>query len=212
MAPNARHMALTLLAAALSLLSLAGNVSAQAPTGNGTETLPSAAAAAVPPGSHPQPRLADFTWLAGQWQGSWGPRTAVEAWTPPAGDVMLGSFQLSENGKTLVLELFTLTEEAGKVKLYIRHFTPSLAAWEKQDPSALELLSADSKTAVFENPIDGEPKVVTLVRIDSDNYVSRSELGPAQGDPQITEIAYHRQTNGSQPKHDKQKRKPPQSP
>jgi Domain of unknown function (DUF6265) len=211
MAINTRHI-LMLLAAALSLLSLAVSVSAQAPAGNGTETLPSAAAAAVPPGGHPASRLEDFTWLAGLWQGSWGPRTAVQAWTPPTAEVMLGSFQLSENGKTLVLELFTLTEDGDKIRLHIRHFTPSLAAWEKKDPAALDLLSADSKTAVFENPTDGEPKVVTLVRLDSDTYVSRFELAAGKGDPQITEIVYHRQANGSQPKHDKQKGKRQQSP
>jgi Domain of unknown function (DUF6265) len=197
------------MSAALGLLSFgAASASAQSPASAGREKLPSSAATAVPASPHPTARLADFAWLAGQWQGTWGPRIAVEAWTPPTSDTMLGSFQLSENGKTLVLEVFTLTEDAGKIKLYIRHFTPLLAAWEKQNPAALDLLSADSKTAVFDNPANGEPKVVTIVRLDSDTYVSRFEVAAGKGDPQITEIVYHRQVNGPPSKRSKNKSRP----
>src|SRR5579864_3885212 len=61
---------------------------------------------AQPPTGAQGPQLADFAWLAGTWQGSWGPRTAEQAWALPASGVMTGVVQISENGKSLVTELF----------------------------------------------------------------------------------------------------------
>jgi hypothetical protein len=127
---------------------------------------------------------------------------------PPQAGVMLGSFQLSENGKTLVLELLSLTEDNGTLKLHIRHFTPSLATWEKQDPVALNLQSADATTATFENPAEGEPRTATFTRLDADTYVSRFELTSEKSDPHITQIVYHRQTVSSPPVRSKHKPKP----
>ncbi len=206
------HQPLTLaLAAMLAVLSLAVGAPAQEPIGPATQTLPSSAVAAVSPlpgAPRPQPALADFAWLAGEWHGNWGPRLAVEAWTPPHAGVMLGSFQLSENGKTLVLELLSLTETDGTLKLHIRHFTPSLVTWEKQDPIALDLQRADATTAIFENPADGEPKIATFTRLDADTYASRFELTSEKSDPHITQIVYHRQIASPPPTRDKHKPKP----
>lgn len=209
MASDSHQPALAAFAAMLFLLSFAA-ASAQEPTVAGTQTLPSSAASAIsaiPPGPLLQPTLADFAWLAGEWHGTWGPRLALEAWTPPHAGAMLCSFQLSENGKTLVVELLTLTEDAGTLKLHIRHFTPSLVAWEKQDPVALNLQSADTKTVVFENPADGEPKTATFTRLDANTYASRFELTSQKGDPEITEIVYHRQPAIQPPQHGKHKNK-----
>ncbi len=113
---------------------------------------------------------------------------------------MLGSFQLTEGGKTLVLEFFTLTEEPDGIKLYLRHFTPSLTPWEKTGPTVLNLLSADTKSVVFLNPANGQPKQDVLTRIDADTYISRSIIVPDKGDAQVTEITYHRLYQGPPPK------------
>ena len=141
----------------------------------------------------PKAALADFAWLAGRWQGAWGQRVAQQVWTAPNAGVMLGVFQLAENDKTLVLELFTVVDESDGMKFHLRHFTPSLAAWEKSGPTIMNLASADAKTIVFENPLDGQPKRTIFTRIDADTYVSRSEVIPEKGDLQVTEITYHRQ-------------------
>lgn len=211
MARNAYQPPKVALAAALVLLSFAAGAPGQEPIDSATQTLPSSAAAAASPfpsAPRPRPALADFAWLAGEWRGTWGPRLAVEAWTPPHAGVMLGSFQLSENGKTLVLELLSLTENDGTLKLHIRHFTPSLAAWEKQDPVTLNLQHADATIAIFANPADSEPKTATFTRLDADTYVSRFELTSEKSDPHITQIVYHRQTSASPPTRSKHKPKP----
>jgi len=210
MASDAHRPAVVALAAMLILLSFAAAASGQEPTGTDTRTLPSSAASAVsavPSGPLLHPTLADFAWLAGEWHGTWGPRLALEAWTPPRAGAMLGSFQLSENGKTLVVELFTLTEEDGMLKLHIRHFTPSLLAWEKEGPVALNLKSVNPTTAIFENHADGEPKTATFTRQGADSYVSRFDLASEKGDAHITEIVYHRETASAPSKQPKQKHK-----
>jgi hypothetical protein len=112
---------------------------------------------------------------------------------------MLGTFQVAESDKTLVIELFTLSETPDGVELRIRHFTPYLVPWEKDVPAVLNLTSADAKLAVFENPSNGEPKMQTFRRLDADSYVSRSEVTLQEGDPQIAEIKFKRTRLASAP-------------
>lgn len=191
--------------ASVALLMLGAIPSAmfgQHPTGAGTQSvLTSPADGAARPASDdvsntapaPKVALADLAWLAGRWQGSWGPRVAQQVWTAPKAGVMMGTFQLAENDKTLVLELFTVVEGSDGIKFHLRHFTPSLVAWEKPGPTVLNLESADAKSIVFENPLDGQPKRTIIRRVDADTYISRSEVVPEKGDVQVTEITYHRQ-------------------
>lgn len=137
--------------------------------------------------------LADFAWLSGRWLGKWGPRVAEQVWTPARAGMMLGAFRIVESDKTLVIELLALTETTNGIDYRIRHFTPDLAPWEKSGSRVLHLVSMDGKRIVFENPIDGQPKHSILDRIDDDTFVLRSEIVPAQSDPQVVEITFHRQ-------------------
>jgi len=106
---------------------------------------------------------------------------------------MEGMFRLIEADKTLVIEFFTLVQKPDGISFYFRHFTPSLAPWEKSDSTLLNLTSINEKRSVFENPVNGMPKSSSLIRIDADTYVSHSELVPETGDPQVIEITYKRQ-------------------
>ena len=120
---------------------------------------------------------------------------------PAKSGTMVGTFQLAENRDTLVIELYTLVEKPDGIEFYFRHFTPALVPWEKSDPTILKLASADSKTIVFENPVNGQPKRAVIRRIDADTYVSRSEIVPDKGDTQIVEITYHRQKAAATSRH-----------
>jgi Domain of unknown function (DUF6265) len=190
-----RSATLAVAGVSLLLLVIPEKVAGQQPTGAGTQTGP-APMIGLPPARASRTTLADFAWLAGRWQGVWGPRIVQQVWIPPKAGVMLGTSQITENDKTLVIELFSLIEKPEGVELHLRHFTPSLAAWEKAGPAVLRFASADSKTTVFENQRDGEPKRVVIQRINSDTYVSRSEIVPERGDMQVTEITYRRQKDG----------------
>ncbi len=155
----------------------------------------------APAAVQPKPTLNDFAWLAGRWQGAWGPRVAQQVWMPPKGGVMSGTFQEVENDSTLVIELFTLVQKPDGIKLYFRHFTPTLAPWETSTPTVLNLTSSTPKAIEFDNPVDGEPKRAVIRKIDADTYISRSEIVPEKGDTQIIEITYHRQKAIAPAKH-----------
>jgi len=136
--------------------------------------------------------VADLSWLEGRWRGEWGPRQAEQIWTSPKGGAMAGILRVIEDDKTLVIELFTLVDKPQGIELHFRHFTPSLVPWEPSDAGFLRLMVIDPQRAVFENPVNGVPKRVTWVRLGGDSFLSRSEIVPDKGDPEVIEITYHR--------------------
>ena len=215
----------------LCLFVLAGRANAQHPTASKTETdsknsntsvsIPddSAATAATTTASSATqqahsasvstPTLAQFNWLAGQWRGDWGSRVAEQTWLEPKAGEIAGLFRVIEGEKTLVLEIFSLVEKPDGIQFYLRHLTPELLPWEKSDATVLKLESLDGTKATFVNPLNGEPKHTILTRLDADTYTSRSEIEPADGEPQVIEITFHRQKpqaapasagNGGRPK------------
>ena len=152
--------------------------------------------------------LSEFGWLDGKWQGNWGPRVAEQVWMGPRAGEMPGFFRLAENDKTLVLELFSLFETADGIELRLRHFTPSLVPWEQSSMAILKLAAADAKQAVFENGSGGQPGRLTLIRIDADTYVSRTEITSTSENKQITEIRYHKVKSPLEEAPSQKKKKP----
>jgi len=137
--------------------------------------------------------LAEFAWLEGHWHGEWGPRTAEQIWTAPKAGLMLGTFRLVEDNKTLLIEVYTLLQKPDGIEFRFRHFTPDLAPWEKSDATLLTLESFNGTRFVFANSANGEPKRAVFTRLNQDTYMSRFELLPASGEMQVVEITYHRQ-------------------
>jgi hypothetical protein len=184
---------------ATGLLSIPGRLVAHAPqTGHSQSSLarPAASNAAEQPRTPSDisaAALSDFAWLEGRWRGEWGPRIAEQAWLSPKAGAMEGLFRVIEADKTLVLELFTLEQKPDGISLYFRHFTPALAPWEKSEATVLNLASVENKKFTFENPVNGMPKLAAFTQMDADTYVSRSEIVPETGDPQVIEITYKRQ-------------------
>src|ERR1700686_3843125 len=87
---RAARSALVMLLASLAFAALSVNAPAQGANGGGTasalpENSASAPAPSPAPSAAPLPKatLADFAWLAGRWQGVWGPRIAQQVWMPP---------------------------------------------------------------------------------------------------------------------------------
>jgi hypothetical protein len=191
--------ALLALGAAPKLVAARGRMHARIQSGAGAKTgsTPGAAATGVGVGGAQVsasiiPTVADLRWLEGTWRGEWGPRVAEQVWMAPQAGVMTGTFSLMETDKVLVIELFSILQTAGGVGFNIRHFTPELNAWEKGDPTRLTLASFDNKTFEFDNAVDGKPKKFIFTRTDADTFVSRAEIVPDTGEPQVIEITYHR--------------------
>jgi hypothetical protein len=193
---------------------LVGRVRAQQRTGDSTEpdaesssasaSTPAGSAAATPKTatssplqahstSVPAPTLVQFNWLEGHWRGEWGSRIAEQTWLEPKAGEIAGLFRLVEREKILVLEIFSLVEKPEGIRFYLRHLTSELLPWEKSDATMLKLESVDATKATFVNPLNGEPKRAIFTRLDPDTYTARSEIEPADGEPQVIEITFHRQ-------------------
>ncbi|HEY0701836.1 MAG TPA: DUF6265 family protein [Candidatus Acidoferrales bacterium] len=175
----------------------ARNLEAQTAPARGFDQAPSAAvnqsAASLAVTDPTLAKLSDLGWLEGRWRGEWGPRMAEQVWFSPKAGAMEGMFRVIEGDKTLVIEYFTLVQKPDGIALYIRHFTPTLAAWEKSDATVLNLATTDGKKFEFQNAVNGMPKVSSLTKVDADTYVAHSEIVPETGEPQIVEISYKRQ-------------------
>ena len=139
------------------------------------------------------PTLDQFSWLEGRWRGVWGSRVAEQTWLEPKAGEIAGLFRVIEREKTLVLEVFSFVEKPEGIQFYLRHLTPELLPWEKSDATALKLASVDGTKITFVNPVNGEPKRLIFTRVDADTYIQRSEIEPAEGEPQVIEITFHRQ-------------------
>jgi uncharacterized protein DUF6265 len=138
--------------------------------------------------------LTEFSWLEGKWLGNWGPRVAEQVWMEPRAGEMTGLFRVTENDKTLVLELYSLLETSGGIEMRLRHFTSTLVPWEQSPISVLRLASVYSleKAAAFENTGAGQPSRLTLIRVDADTYLLRTEIAAGGDGKQVTQIRFHR--------------------
>jgi Domain of unknown function (DUF6265) len=183
---------LWLLLAAIAAAALPGAYLRAAPIAKPS----SASSQNKPIGRSPAPaqtvELTDFSWLAGTWQGTWGPRTVEQAWTFPASAAMSGTMQITERGKSFVTEIFVVLQDDSSIELKTRHFTANLTPWEKTEPSVLTFSSEDKDGLAFVNSSGGEPKRIVFKRLDADHYVFRSEVAPGEDNAQITEIVFHR--------------------
>ncbi len=137
--------------------------------------------------------LSQFAWLAGHWQGQWGPRLAQQVWMPAQSGTMVGVFQVSDNTQTQVVELYTIVSTTHGIELRIRRFTALLTPWEKSGPALLDLKKVDPKSILFENAKDGQPKSWLMTRTGPDTFVQKFEIVPEKGQQQVAEIVYHRQ-------------------
>lgn len=139
------------------------------------------------------PTLDQFSWLEGRWRGEWGSRAAEQTWLEPKAGEIAGLFRVIEREKMLVLEVFSFVENPEGILFYLRHLTPELLPWEKSDATVLKLESVEGTKATFVNPVNGEPKRLVFTQVDADTYTQRSEIEPAEGEPQVIEITFHRQ-------------------
>ncbi len=182
----------------LALFALLFGASAPARQQSGAISEPAFPPAPIKAPENPAPavqpiNLSDLSWLQGQWTGAWGPRTATQTWSAPKAGTILGTLQIVADNETTVVEFVTMSQTPKGVIYRLLHFTPSLALWEKGGPSVLSLMSSDTRKFVFQNQGDTQPQQIVLSRVDPDTYVDRSEIVADSGDPQITEITFHRQ-------------------
>ena len=136
--------------------------------------------------------LADFSWLAGRWEGHLGPTTAEQQWMAPRNGTMQGFFRLTDAEKTIVIELFTIRETPSGIEFYFRHFSPELKPWEEKEAYHLNLTKSDGGVFRFDNSVVNQLKDAILTRVDGDSYISHGDITDADGKPKAIEVTYHR--------------------
>ncbi|MFQ5694735.1 MAG: DUF6265 family protein [Terriglobia bacterium] len=141
----------------------------------------------------PKATIDDFAWLAGRWEGRLpgGPRLE-QVWTEPLAGHMLGMFRLLDQGKVVLLEIFSLYETPEGLKFYVRHFNPSLVPGEKGDAILLRLASYGGERYLFENPVHNRPKNAAFMRTGRDGFLARSEIIGDDGQMQVIEANWWR--------------------
>jgi hypothetical protein len=139
-----RHRLRAVVAASLCVLCLPNLASAQSQQTANTLKLDEGA-------PRPKATLADIGLLVGHWQGPFLGATAEEIWLPVAGGSMLGVYRLYQEGKVVLYEIMTATEEEGSVSMKIKHFHPDLKGWEEKDQSVtFRFIKASADTIWFE--------------------------------------------------------------
>lgn len=142
--------------------------------------------------------LADFAWLAGRWEGKFGttgsdkPMIAEQEWMAPKNGTMQGFFRLTDNEKTIVIELFTIRETTSGIVFYFRHFSPELKPLEETEAYHLNLTKSDGNEFRFDNPVVNQLKDAILTHHADDSYTSHGDITGADGKPAVIEVTYHR--------------------
>ncbi len=115
------------------------------------------------PGMKPVPAVTQLAWMAGAWTSDQGDSRGESHWMPPRDGVMVGMFRLNGGGKTLWVELLTITQGKTGPVLRIRHFDPQLKAWEKEKtPLTYTAAKITEGHVIFTNP-DGDVRRLEFV-------------------------------------------------
>ncbi len=84
-------------------------------------------------GAEPSAKITDFSFLTGHWKAAVWEGVGEEIWSPASGGNMMGMFRFQKQDKLAFTEFLTLDETAFGVVLQMRHFYPTLKAWEDKD-------------------------------------------------------------------------------
>lgn len=87
--------------------------------------------AAGAPGS--KATVEDMAWLAGRWTGDGLGGSTEEIWSEPLAGVMVGTFRLIRDGKTVFYEFLTLGVTGQGLSMRLKHFNPDMTGWEEKD-------------------------------------------------------------------------------
>jgi hypothetical protein len=105
--------------------------------------LAAAAGAQVPQTEHTVRRAPDaktpeagvevMSWLAGRWAGDGLGGRTEEVWSPPDAGVMMGTFRLIREDKTVFYEFLTIGPTEKGLSMRLKHFNPDFVGWEEKD-------------------------------------------------------------------------------
>lgn len=122
-------------------------------------------------GSTQAPSLADLAWIGGRWGMSNDHVTIEEAWTAPAGGMMLGVERTISHKNNKVVEFeFLRIEERADGTYYV-------AQPNGQSPTDFKLVRGSASEAVFENRKHDFPKRITYLKNSDDSITASVDDG-----------------------------------
>lgn len=122
--------------------------------------------------------LDGLAFMAGCWEGPAEGGTVEERYTPPAGDVILGTTRYLRDGRVTGYEFMLIEREGGRVLLI-----PYPGGRRSED--AFTLTVADGRRAVFEAPEHDFPRRIAYAAAEGDSLVARIDGG--EGSEQAAE-------------------------
>lgn len=140
--------------------------------------------------------LDQFAWMEGAWVGDLDigrgiAKADVHYFAPEAGSIS-GSFRLTFEGETLVLELASIVANEDEIEFRLRHFSKSLDPWEGDEPIVLTLESATDTLFTFRNHVNDNPRWSYLQPLDGDRFRAWSEIFDEEGSKSVIDIEYAR--------------------
>lgn len=140
------------------------------------------------------PRLAELSWLAGQWMAESAEQRLEEWWSAPVQNSMVGHFRWIRGEQLWITELLSITEEEGEVLFRLRHFSASMHAWEEQDDPFVYRMSDHGEGRVeftIAEPRPGRPIRFIYQALPGDSLLVRIE-GEEDGRPTTQDFRYAR--------------------
>ena len=117
----------------------------------------------------PKAKLADLSWITGNWKGQAFGGIVEENWSYPSGDSMMAVFKLINDGKVSFYEIEIIREINESLILQLKHFGGDLKGWEtKNETVDFPLVKITDNAAyfdgmTFEKISDNEMNVYVLL-------------------------------------------------
>ncbi len=110
-----------------------------------------------------------LAWIAGSWTAQQGRAVFEESWLPPAGTSLIGLSRTVAGGRMVAFEYLRIIERNGE--------TFYVAQPNGRPPTEFKLTSSTATKAVFENPANDFPKVITYELTATDKLTATISAG-----------------------------------
>lgn len=101
------------------------------------------------------PAVADLSWMTGTWAGPVGAGELEENWTVPRDGAIQAVVRMTGDGKTSMVELIVIEEEAGSLTLRLQQWDPGFKP-RTPAPTTMKLVDLGDNTVAFEATSEAE--------------------------------------------------------
>ena len=114
------------------------------------------------------PSVSSLAWMTGTWAGPVGPGELEENWTAPKAGAIQAVVRMTGDGKTSMVELIVIEEEAGTLRLRLQQWDPGFKP-RTPGPNVMKLIDLGENTVAFQSETGGEIAELRYTR-DGDNF------------------------------------------